>query len=226
MPEELIAVRHGQSLANAAFLVAEGAGLADAGVRERDADVPLTDLGCEEAGGLGRWLATLPDGEAPQLAVCSPYLRARETTRIAFDELAAAGRPVPERRVDERLRDRELGVLEMLTSTAIRQRFPEETDRRHRVGDFYYRPPGGESFPDVALRVRAFLADLDRADAARRVLLVVHDSVVTMLRYVLEGLTEEELREVEPVRNASVTRWTRDRGRMRLVHYNRTDHLR
>ena len=114
----------------------------------------------------------------------------------------------------------------MLTSAAIRQRFPEETERRSRVGDFYYRPPGGESFPDVALRVRGFLADLERADAAARVLVVAHDSVVTMLRYVLEGLTEGDLREVEAVRNASVTRWSRENGRMRLVHYNRTDHLR
>jgi broad specificity phosphatase PhoE len=183
-------VRHGQSTANVVHDQAEHDGLETVDVAERDADVPLTEHGRTQAAEVGHWLADNP----PDIVVCSPYLRARDTAAIATAEALRLGMPpLPHPRVDERLRDRELGILDMLTSHGIRARHPEETARRRHHGKFYHRPPGGESWADVVLRVRFLLAELHDRHPDGRVLLFAHDMTVFALRYVLEGIPEPEL---------------------------------
>ncbi|GAA1676429.1 histidine phosphatase family protein [Fodinicola feengrottensis] len=225
---EIIAVRHGQSEANAAFGLADRTGVEPVGMPDRDADVLLTETGRGQSAALGRWLGTLPPSRQPQLVYCSVFRRAQQTAELALAALAESGGPAVPTVPDERLRDRDMGQFELLTAAAIRRRFPAESARRDRLGDLYYRPPGGESLADVAFRMRAVLTDIRRRPE-RCVLLVGHDAVVLMLRYVLEGLDERELRTVirdNPVRNTSVTRW-RDKGdECRLVDYNLCDHLR
>jgi broad specificity phosphatase PhoE len=130
-------------------------------------------------------------------------------------------------RTDERLRDRELGILDRLTARGVTARYPDESDRRRHLGKLYYRPPGGESWADVALRLRSFLRDL-ASDGP--VLIVCHDAVIVLLRYVLQGLSEAELLSVaaaDSPGNGSVTRLTRDgtEGRWQLAEFNRQTHL-
>lgn len=216
-PHRLVAVRHGQSLANLAFANAEVSGGEPVGLGCRDADVVLSQAGRDQAGAFGRWLREqLPFG----IVYCSPYARARQTWEIAAGELGPGRRPPVV--VDERLRDRQMGQLELLTLAAIGRRFPQEAQRRAQVGDFNYRPPGGESLTDVALRLRSFLRD---ADLTERSLLVVHDAVVLMLCYITESLPEDELLRVPPAANASVTQWAVSAGSLRLVAYSDVGHL-
>jgi len=224
-PAELTAVRHGQSVANVAFPAADAAGRLDSGVLGRDADVELTPLGERQAAAVGRWLAGLPDDRRPDVVITSPYRRARRTWQLA---VRAAGVALPDPTTDDRLRDRLLGELEMLTIAAARAGFPAEEERRRLAGEFGYRPPGGESFGDVARRLTAFLDDLAAEHDGRRVLVVAHDSVVLMLRCVIDGLTFDDLEEIVaagPVRNASITRFEGADGRLRLVEYNAVGHL-
>jgi probable phosphoglycerate mutase len=222
---ELILIRHGQSEANVAFPKADAAGLLESGLTGRDADVELTGVGREQARAVGRWLAALPAADVPDVAVTSPYLRARETWRIAAE---ASGLDLPEPSTDDRLVDRRLGDLEMLTRPAIAKRFPDEPARWEAAGQYHYRPPGGESFGDIALRLSAFLDDLNRDRAGRRVVVVAHDAVVLMMRYVVEKLNWDELAAVAAtghVQNASVTRFDGSSGRLLLDRYNTVDHL-
>ncbi|MFG3684702.1 histidine phosphatase family protein [Micromonospora sp. NPDC047740] len=217
-------VRHGESTANVAASRAEAAGAELTGLTQhRDADVPLSPTGQEQARATGRWLAKLPGTHRPDVAVVSPYLRAVQTA-----ELALAGTGIPVSR-DERLRDREQGILDGLTEHGVRQRYPAEAERRARLGTFYYRPPGGESWPDVALRLRALLGDLRRDHEGRRVLLFGHDALVFVLRYLLEGLTEDELRGLTrdySIANCSVTGWSVDAaGRLAPEMFNDVTHL-
>jgi broad specificity phosphatase PhoE len=147
----------------------------------------------------------------PHSVWCSPYLRARQTAEVA---LRTAGLGVPVR-IDERLRDRELGILDLLTTVGVEARFPDEAMRRRWLGKFYYRPPGGESWADVALRIRSLLLDLDRIESGRRVLVVAHDAVILLFRYVCEGMSEADLLGLTTratVGNASVTALTRPTG--------------
>jgi broad specificity phosphatase PhoE len=208
---ELWLIRHGESVANVAATAAEREGLEVVPVDLRDADVPLSPVGEEQAAAFGDWLADQAPGELPQATWCSPYLRARQTLEIAARR---AGLDVPAR-VDERLRDRELGILDLLTSRGVELRFPEEAARRRWLGKFYYRPPGGESWGDLALRVRSVLADLDRADSPGHVLVAAHDAVVMSFIYVCTEMTEADLLEfasTHTVANASVTRLSREEG--------------
>ena len=220
---ELMVIRHGQSTANAAFPAANAAGLLDSGVTGRDADVPLTPLGEAQAAGVGRWLAGLPDERFPEVACCSPYRRAAETVRLAFDQVRAAGRAVPEVVTDARLCDRLTGALELLTDAAIRERFPQEETRFLAAGQFAYCPPGGETMMDVAARLRDWYADTSARYAGRRIIVVAHDAVVLMLRHVIDGLSVDELAGLAATglaRNGSVTRWAGDGQRLRLIDYD------
>ncbi|WP_106402734.1 histidine phosphatase family protein [Actinocorallia populi] len=206
---ELILIRHGESTGNAARRAALRAGAEVIDVPERDPDVPLSPHGREQAESLGRFLAGL---EPPELVVSSPYARALETVRLATGRADV--------RLDERLRDRDMGVFERLTPAGIRARFPEEWRRQRELGKFYFRPPGGESWADIALRLRSFLRDLP---AGGRVLVSTHDAVILVFAYLLEGLSEAELMELERTRlaNCSVSLW---RDGERLV-FNEVSHL-
>ena len=205
----LLLVRHGESVGNIARERAYAAGAAEiAGRGGRDADVPLTARGVEQSAALGRRLGALPRDRRPQAVWSSPYRRALDTARAA---VAAGGLDLPVR-LDERLRDRELGILDGLTGIGIRERFPEEAERKRVMGKLYHRPPGGESWADMALRLRSVLRDLDEAEDGRRVLVVTHDAVVLLVRYIEEQLTEAELlgmAERTRIRNTSLTELSR-----------------
>ncbi|BDZ47076.1 histidine phosphatase family protein [Naasia aerilata] len=208
---ELILIRHGESMGNVAATEADRARADRVRVPARDPDVVLSPVGEEQAAALGRHLGTWDADELPQSLWVSPYRRARQT---ADGVLAASGLDLSAR-VDERLRDRELGILDALTGRGVRARHPEEAERRTWLGKFYYRPPGGESWADVALRLRSVLADIDRDEDGKRVLVVCHDAVITLIRYVCERIEVETLMEDarrNPVPNGSVTRLIRPSG--------------
>jgi len=207
--ERLLLIRHGESVGNQAASTAEDTGAHLIGLQNRDADTPLSTLGEAQADALGAALrAEGIDGRTP--AWSSPYTRAADTALRAF---AAAGSPaVPV--LDERLRDRELGILDRLSSHGVAARFPDEAARRARLGKLYYRPPGGESWADVALRLRSFLSAL-RDVRHRTAVLFAHEAVIYLVRYVLEGWDERRVLAAaldEPAPNASVTELVCDRG--------------
>jgi broad specificity phosphatase PhoE len=221
----IVLVRHGESVANVAAATAEAAGEHVIAAGFRDADVPLSPTGEEQAAALGRWIADNRDLVADARIFSSPYLRAHQTILRALAEAGLSDHPVA---VDDRLRDRELGILDLLTSAGVRARFPDEEDRRRWLGKFYYRAPGGESWVDVALRLRSFLRDAagDTSGAAASgpagaaatdevLFIATHDAVVMLFLYVCLGMTEAELLEfarTNTVTNASVTTLVRNPG--------------
>ncbi len=226
MTSRLVLVRHGESAGNVAATRAERAGAPTVPIDTRDADTPLSATGEDQARALGAHLAGLPAGERPDAVWCSPYVRARHTAALALEKAGLDLRPV----LDERLRDRELGILDGLTSHGVAERFPDEDARRQRLGKMYYRPPGGESWADVALRLRSLVGDLTAAELPDRTVLVVcHDAVIWLLRYVCEGLTEDELMAQvaeQSVRNASLTVLAADgRGPWRVERFDDVTHL-
>ena len=214
-PQTLWVVRHGQSAGNVARDAAEANGLADIAIAGRDVDVPLSALGHRQAEALGQWFAEMPAGERPQVVLCSPYLRARQTADhvLAVLSTTRGNDPVPERRIDERLREKEFGILDRLTRTGIRAKFPELAEQLTHVGKFYFRPPGGESWCDVILRLRSFIEMVTREHRRERVLLVAHQVIVNCLRYLLERLDEAAILAIDRVAdvpNCSVTSYEFD----------------
>src|SRR5690348_9985478 len=124
-PERIWLVRHGQSQGNVARDAADEAGAQVIDIDMRDVDVPLSELGKQQAEAAGRWFAALPDDERPELILSSPYIRAKQTAEIICRAGALSGGPA-HTIVDERLREREFGIFDRLTTLGIREKYPEE----------------------------------------------------------------------------------------------------
>jgi len=226
-PDTMWIVRHGESAGNVARDAAEAAGLALIDIAQRDVDVPLSPLGEKQAAALGRWFAKMPEDVRPNVVLSSPYLRARETSRIAIE---AAGMKYEEITfiTDERLREKEFGILDRLTRVGIKEKYPEQAEARSVLGKFYFRPPGGESWCDVILRLRSVIDTITRDYRRERVLIVSHQVVVNCFRYLLERMSEEQILAIDQaheIANCSATsyKFTQSvgrRGKLKLDLFN------
>ena len=146
-------------------------------------DVPLTDLGREEARELGKQLANVPI----DLCLVTRFARTRETAEVALD-----GRAVP-MEVEPLLDDIDIGDLEGKTIDEYRA-----WKRDHGRADPF---PGGESLDEAARRyVQAFRNLLAREGAS--VLVVCHEIPV---RYALNATagTDDLDGPMHAIRNAA-----------------------
>jgi broad specificity phosphatase PhoE len=223
-PDTLWIVRHGESAGNVARDAAQAARLDVIDLAHRDVDVPLSTLGETQSSALGRWFAAMPEGSRPEVVLTSPYVRACRTAELIHAEGGLAAK-LQDFVVDERLREKEFGVLDRLTRYGIAAQHPQQAEFRRILGKFYHRPPGGESWCDVILRLRSALDTISLHHGGRRVLIVGHQVVVLCLRYLLENMTEAEILAVDreaDVANCSVTEYRFDagQGKMVPVRYN------
>ena len=225
-PAQLIIVRHGQSAGNVARDAAHDAEADRIALSVRDADVPLSDLGREQAKSLGRWFAGQAEEDRPEILLSSPYCRAFQTAQIFRDHHGAPGsEPIC---FDERLREKEFGILDGLTTMGIGNHFPEQAEFRRLLGKFYHRPPGGESWCDVILRLRSVMDTISLHYAGRRVMIFTHQVVVLCLRYIIENLTEDRILAIDregDVANCAITdyRYAAEagaNGKLVLARYN------
>jgi broad specificity phosphatase PhoE len=211
LPQTLWLVRHGQSAGNVARDAAEAGGLHVIDIATRDLDVPLSDLGERQAQSLGHWFGALDRRDQPQIVLCSPYTRAEQTARLLLENAGITG--AVQLRMDERLREKEFGILDRLTALGIRHKYPELHEQRVHVGKFYFRPPGGESWCDVILRLRSVLEMATREYAGQRVLVVAHQVVVNCMRYLIEQMSEADILAIDrrgDIPNCSVTSYRAD----------------
>lgn len=230
-PSKLWIVRHGESAGNVARDEAHARGAERIALSTRDVDIPLSARGKDQATKLGEWFAAAGEEDRPEVLLVSPYARAVETTRLFR---AAGGADADEPIcLDERLREKEFGILDGLTTSGVASVFPEQAEFRRILGKFYHRPPGGESWCDVIFRLRALMDTIALHHAERRVMIVAHQVVVLCLRYVIERLSEEEILAIDrdaDVANCSVTEYAFDPdmgrdGGLSLVRYNAVFHL-
>lgn len=227
-PSNLWLVRHGESAGNVARDAAHAAGLDRIDLRSRDVDVPLSKQGEEQAEALGRWFASGHEDGRPEVMLSSPYVRAMQTARIFRDSGGCApGEPIC---CDERLREKEFGILDGLTTSGVALTEPQQAEFRRLLGKFYHRPPGGESWCDVIFRLRSLLDTVSLHYAGLRVMIVAHQVVVLCMRYILENLSEDEILAIDrqaDVANCSITEYRFDPasgkdGNLVLARYNVT----
>ncbi len=141
----LILVRHGQTAANADGLVLGRL------------DPPLTSFGREQAAAVA---AALP---RPDLLVCSPLVRAKETAE-------AFGAPVE---VDERWIEFDYGDIDGVPVAEV----PDDLWDAWRA-DHHFSPGGGESLAAVGRRVREAIDDLLAEATNGEVVVVTHVSPI------------------------------------------------
>jgi 2,3-bisphosphoglycerate-dependent phosphoglycerate mutase len=154
-------------------------------------DVPLSPRGEEEARTAGEKLR----GRRIDLVFTSVLRRAIDTARIA---LAAAGiGPVPIVR-DAALNERMYGDLQGKNKAEAMQEFGEAQVKLWRRS-YDVRPPGGESLADTAARVIPYWERvlLPEVRAGKHVLVVAHGNSLRALVMHLDGLTREQVLELE-----------------------------
>lgn len=224
-PERLVIVRHGQSVYNEERELINRGVLATytKRVKEvRNADLPLSEKGRMQAVKTGEGLAR--DFGSFDYIFASPFRRAYQTAEFAAKHFPAA-RFV----VEERVREKEFGIADGLTPQEIKKRFPYEFERKEKERKYYYRPIGGESYPDVNLRIWSFLTSVVREYSGKRVLVVCHSAVMLCFRKLLEKFTEEELLKIDredELKNCAVIAYRYDpemkpKPKMKLEVYNR-----
>ncbi len=209
-PERIWIVRHGESAGNVARDVADREGHSHIDIAERDVDVQLSDLGGDQSEALGKWFSDQPEAARPNVIIASPYRRAVQTAEIIANTMShgSAERTLIIR--DERLREKEFGILDRLTRHGITELHPEQAEFRRLLGKFYHRPPAGESWCDVILRLRSALDTISLHHSDKRVLIVAHQVVVLCMRYILEELDEQEILRIDKegdVANCGVTEY-------------------
>lgn len=177
-PLTLLLVRHGQSEWNAAGLM-----------QGQTADVPLTELGHQQAVSAAAELAAL--GAGPGALISSDLLRAVQTAEHCA---AATGLPVS---TTPALREQGYGVLEGRPSRELWD-LVDWTDP-------HWSAEGGESLAQLHARVAGFLDQLRADPPAAVVALVTHGDTIRAVQAVVAGLGPDQLPGVTP-HNGTVTR--------------------
>lgn len=151
MPPTIYYIRHGETAWNAE------------GRLQGTLDIPLNDLGRQQAAHAGNILADLfaRDGRdtSSLTFVASPLGRARSTMELVRGKLKL---PTADYALDDRLREIGYGQWEGSTLPQMQLSDPELFAKR-QAEKWTVSPPGGESYASVQIRVRDWYDQL-RAD--------------------------------------------------------------
>ena len=161
--------RHGETVFNAA-----------ARMQGEAPHTPLTRAGFAQADEMGA-LLRVQLGPKPRLALwSSPAGRALQTLAVIAEHLELDWHQA---RIDDRLREIDIGAWGGRTYAEVLAEDDDVFDRT--TGLFARRPPGGEFYDDVALRLQAWLGETKDEPGDR--LIVMHGMSSRVLRGLLTG---------------------------------------
>jgi broad specificity phosphatase PhoE len=195
----IVMVRHGESVWHAENRYAGSS------------DIELSDRGRKDAHALALWAASA----GLQRIYVSDLGRAQATARAVE---AAVGLKA---KVDSRFRELDFGDGEGLTSSEMRQRFPD------RYAAFCSDPvkhhlPGGEDPARAIARGQAALQDVaSEAGPEARVLVIAHSTLIRLLLCDLLGIAPSRYRQVFPeLGNVSINEVLLTAAGAALLHFN------
>lgn len=198
---EVILIRHGETEWNLS------------GRWQGHADSPLSNRGIEQAEALGQRMMN----ERLDFFYSSDLERARHTSRLV-------GEPSGwEAEFLESLRERDLGLLEGLTTEEMLENHPDEY-RSFRNDGPEYQVPGGESFRQFYYRCSDALEDLVNRNPGKKIGLVTHGGFLgAIFRYVLNIPLDAERNFL--LLNCSINRLEKTESRWNLVSWGDIAHL-
>lgn len=212
LPIDLVLVRHGQSEGNAAKRLSEKgdntgfARLNDIHTRS----FRLTKKGQEQAVTTGKWIENefYKEGKGFGRYIASEYTRAMETA-------ALLGLPDAAWLRNFYLTERDWGELESCPESEKAERFGDVL-RMRMIEPFFWRPPNGESFADLCLRLDRVLSTLHRECSDMKVIMVCHGEVIRALRVLIERMPQQRFKEtylskesVDGIHNCEVLHYSR-----------------
>ena len=163
---EIILIRHGETEWNSQLRM------------QGHSNSALSAVGRGQIQALGEWMKNVPFDHI----YSSDSLRARQTaeaiTQYSGDTL----------QFDQRIREKNLGVFEGLTSIEARERHPE-IYRLFKTGGANYVIDEGESTQQVLDRALEFIEEIRLRHPEKRVVMVTHGGVVRVLMKHTLGLS-------------------------------------
>lgn len=205
-PEYLVLVRHAESEGNIRSV--EQRARLDISTHELD----ITEHGEKQAQITGKFLQDkFGDFE---INYVSYYKRSKRTMSIMYPDANVYE--------DPRLAEGQRGIWHTMTEDQIKAHLPWEIERKNREGLYHYRPPGGENWPDIELRIHSFLGTLNRDYDGQKVLIVVHGHWLILLQRLIHHFSiEEAMRRYRHAgfENTSVTiyKGMSQQGKSRLI---------
>jgi 2,3-bisphosphoglycerate-dependent phosphoglycerate mutase len=185
---KLVLVRHGQSQWN---LENRFTGWVD---------VPITELGAEEA----RRAGTLLKGMRFDVAFVSVLKRAQQTLDIILEVIDQKGLPVV---ADQALNERHYGDLQGLNKAETAKKYGDAQVHIWRRS-YDVPPPGkdGESLKDTAARTLPFFTTriLPEVKAGKNVLVSAHGNSLRSIVMQLDALTKEQVLELNIATGAPI----------------------
>ncbi len=210
LPIDLVLVRHGTSEGNAAKRLSEkGDHSAFSLLHGRHtSSFRLTEQGRKQAIAAGHWMQDHL-GRFDRFYT-SEYSRAMETAGLL--RLQGA-----QWYCDFYISERDWGDLDIMPENERQKRFSEALKMRE-VEPFFWRPPNGESFAQLCLRVDRMLNTLHRECGDKRVVIVCHGEVMWAFRVRLERMSQVRFRELH------LSKKQEDRiHNCQILHYTRRD---
>ncbi|MBI3633572.1 MAG: histidine phosphatase family protein [Candidatus Vogelbacteria bacterium] len=191
----LVACRHGESWANK---LGDGPWIGDDPIKHKmlmdleDFEVPLTDLGIEQAEKLGKFLRK--NFGTPDVVIDSGYKRAMQTREFALRSGYSQkdiGRMII--RTDDRFRERECGTLRKVGKSS-REALPfyDQDQKDWGSNPYQNRPLNGESIADMVPRTRQGILELVELYRGKVVFIFCHGHTLHSLQVPMEGLNLEQ----------------------------------
>jgi len=180
-------------------------------------DIPLNEEGQRQAAALGRMLAK----ERITAVISSDLGRAMQTAQ------AVAGHHGLSVQTDEGLRERCYGAFEGMLYTEVMQRYPQDYALWQARDIDAVMPPGervAESFRQFYRRSIDGIARWAGRHAGQTIVIVAHGGVLECAYRAARGMSLDSPRDFQ-VQNASVNRFTFDKGLLTLDSWGETTHL-
>ncbi|HEY9756831.1 MAG TPA: histidine phosphatase family protein [Oculatellaceae cyanobacterium] len=202
----LIVLRHGQTPPNMMIETPTDAHFYP--VTGADTTIGMTVFGVEQVVEAAEFIVKFLGKLRLKRIFCSQFYRTRQTALLVQKALPYH----PPVREDKRIAKRGYGDFWNITYAGVKALYPEEYAKFMEVGSYMYRPPGGENYPDLKVRLESFIADeIEGSDD--NICISGHAAGVLMLEQMLLGeLTNYELVERYDniaVLNATVTVYRR-----------------
>ena len=171
---ELYFIRHGETNWNAE------------GRYQGSKDIPLNDRGRGQAALNGELLKTLLQRANRTALDFDWYVSPLSRTRETMDNVRAkVGEPLPNVTIDPRLIEISFGIYEGHLHTELASGAMAIAGERD-ASFWYFRPPEGESYDDVAKRVLDFGSSLTGPS-----IIVSHGGILRVLRALIEGFPHD-----------------------------------
>ncbi|HYB99268.1 MAG TPA: 2,3-diphosphoglycerate-dependent phosphoglycerate mutase [Candidatus Limnocylindrales bacterium] len=155
-------------------------------------DVPLTDLGRQEARRAGELLAET--GVHFDIAFTSSLVRAQDTLAIMLEVLGQTGLATER---DDALNERHYGSLQGLNKAETAEKYGAEQVHIWRRS-YDVPPPDGESLADTAARTLPYFESriMPELRAGKNVLVAAHGNSLRSIVMRLDDLTREQVLEL------------------------------